>query len=146
LAALVVAIISGPALATSAAAAAAPHSPARAAAHRAGAAAGHGPAAQTAGGTQLWRRAYGKKYGGGAVDVAVSLDSSTVFVTGTVDGPSHRRIATVAYRAATGAQLWVTWYNGPLKTNSVATSVVVSPEASGCSSPAPPRREAITRA
>jgi WD40 repeat protein len=58
----------------------------------------------------------------------VSPDSSTVFVTGTVDGPSHERIATVAYRAATGAQLWVTTYNGPLKTRSIATSVVVSPD------------------
>jgi WD40 repeat protein len=125
-AALAVVIISGPALATSAAAAAATHSLAQVAAHRADA--GHGLVAQTAGGTQLWRRAYGKKYGGGAVAVAVSPDSSTVFVTGTVDGPSHERIATVAYRAATGAQLWAAWYNGPLKTNSIATSIVVSPD------------------
>jgi DNA-binding beta-propeller fold protein YncE len=127
-AALVVAIISSLALATSAAAAAAPHSPAQAAAHPAHAGAGHGPAAQTAGGTPLWRRAYGKKYGGDAVAVAVSPDSSTVFVTGTVDGPSHQRIATVAYRAATGTQLWVTWYNGPVRTHSTATSVAVSPD------------------
>src|SRR5262249_7575429 len=131
-AALAIVIIAGPVLAISTTAAAASGSPARAAAY--GVATGRqdspgAPSAQLPGGTQSWRRAYSLGVGGAAAAVAVSPDSSTVFVTGSVNGPhGHGQIATVAYRAATGAQLWVARYHGPVNTNSTATSVVVSPD------------------
>ena len=84
--------------------------------------------AQLSGGTTLWRAAYGLGFGGGAVAVAASPDSSRVFVTGSVTGPhGHSQIGTVAYRAVTGARLWVVRYHGPVNSNSTATSVVVSP-------------------
>jgi len=130
-AALAIVIIAGPVLATSTTAAAASRSPARAAVH--GVAPGRqdspgAPSAQPPGGTQLWRRTYSLGFSGGAVAVAVSPDSSTVFVTGSVTGPhGHSQIGTVAYRAATGARLWVVRYHGPVNSNSTATSVVVSP-------------------
>jgi DNA-binding beta-propeller fold protein YncE len=118
---------------TSSTAAMASGSPARASADRAVAGAGHSPGgrsgAQVPGGTRLWRRAYSLGFGGGAVAVVASPDSSTVFVTGSVTGPhGHSQIGTVAYRAATGAQLWVARYRGPVNTDSNATSLAVSPD------------------
>jgi hypothetical protein len=70
---------------------------------------------------------------GNGVDVAESLAVSpsgeTVFVTGysnqgTAAGFDY---ATVAYDAATGAQLWVSSYNGPGNGGDSAFSVAVSP-------------------
>src|SRR5262249_36940375 len=68
-------------------------------------------------GAQLWLKRYN-----GPVSVndvaralAVSPDGRTVFVTGASEGglASISDYATVAYDAATGAQLWVSRYNGP---------------------------------
>jgi DNA-binding beta-propeller fold protein YncE len=65
-------------------------------------------------GTQLWVARYnGPGSGGGqAESVAVSPNGSTVFVTGFAAGTSGTDYATVAYSAATGAQLWVKLYHG----------------------------------
>ena len=70
-------------------------------------------------GAQLWV----KRYNGpgnsddGASSVAVSPGGARVFVTGTSAkagaGAGRGDYATVAYNAATGAQLWVKRYNGP---------------------------------
>jgi WD40 repeat protein len=87
----------------------------------------------TATGAQLWV----KRYNGpanlwdAAEGVAVARDGSTVFVTGTSwvhDVPTKAGFgddyATVAYSAATGAQLWVKRYNGPANQRDLAASVV----------------------
>ena len=55
-----------------------------------------------------------------AHSVAVSPRGGTVFVTGEGFGGDY---ATVAYNAATGAQLWVGRYNGPANGDDSATSV-----------------------
>jgi DNA-binding beta-propeller fold protein YncE len=63
-----------------------------------------------------------------AWSVAVSPAGGTVFVTGYSHGAaSGYDYATVAYSAATGAQMWVRRYNGPANGNDVANSVAVSP-------------------
>jgi WD40 repeat protein len=50
----------------------------------------------------------------GATSLGVSLDGSTVFVTGGSTGAtSGFDYTTVAYRASTGAMLWAKRYNGP---------------------------------
>jgi WD40 repeat protein len=80
-------------------------------------------------GTQLWV----KRYNGPAGDdyahsVAVSPSGSTVFVTGSSTGTDDGwDYATVAYDAATGAQLWAERYNGPGSADDQAYSVAVSP-------------------
>ena len=116
--ALAIAVSTGAAVAASTAAA-----PASGALAWASTSVSNGAGAQPPGGTQLWRAAYGKDRGGSAVAVAVSPDSSRVYVTGSVSG----RIATVAYRAATGATLWVATYRGPAHTGTTAASLAVSP-------------------
>jgi WD40 repeat protein len=61
-------------------------------------------------GAQLWASRY---EGGYAPAVAVSPDGSRLFVTGTGVGATYGDLeyATVAYDAATGAQLWVSLYD-----------------------------------
>ena len=95
-------------------------------------------AAKTTAGSQLWVRRYnGPSNGtealflGGVQSVAVSPDGATVFVTGTSEGTTTSgRVdyATVTYKAATGAQLWVERYDGPAHGADAATSVAVSPD------------------
>jgi PQQ-like domain len=62
-----------------------------------------------------------------ASSVAVSPGGATVFVTGTSGNNSAVDYATVAYNAATGAQLWASRYNGPANSGDLASSVAVSP-------------------
>ena len=82
-------------------------------------------------GTRLWARRYNGPGNGDdhAYSVAVSPDGARVFVTGTSEGVGHSAFgyATVAYNAATGAQLWARRYNGPGNGFSTAWSVAVSP-------------------
>ncbi len=81
-------------------------------------------------GSQLWVTLYngpGNSFDS-ASSVAVSPGGSRVFVTGASQGTtSGLDYATVAYSAATGAQLWVKRYNGPGNGNDAASSVAVSP-------------------
>ena len=78
-----------------------------------------------ASGARLWVKRYnGPANGDDYADaVAVSPDGQTVFVTGHSQGTASVGFATVAYNAATGAQLWVSRYG-----NSAATSLAVSPD------------------
>jgi len=84
-------------------------------------------------GAQLWIRHYSGPSGGfnAAASVAVSPSGRTVFVTGASNqgrkGSLNSDYATVAYRAATGARLWVRRYNGPGNRDDEAASVAVSP-------------------
>src|SRR5262245_23276809 len=81
-------------------------------------------------GDHLWTKRYNGPGSGydAATSVAVSPTGSTVFVTGKSTGvTSDYDYATVAYNAATGAQLWIKRYNGPGNSSDVAWSVAVSP-------------------
>ena len=81
-------------------------------------------------GAQLWARRYLGPGNGfsTAWSVAVSPGGSRVFVTGSSQGASWGQdFATVAYSAATGAQLWAQRYNGPANGSDYALSVAVSP-------------------
>src|SRR5262249_25684965 len=80
-------------------------------------------------GAQLWARRYNGPVNGNdfAQSGAVSPGGGTVFVTGFSDSPSVADYATVAYNAATGAQLWAQRYNGPANSDDSALSVAVSP-------------------
>jgi WD40 repeat protein len=66
-------------------------------------------------GAELWVARYNGPAGAGsATSIAVSLDGSRVFVAGRSIGEAfYDDYATVAYDAATGAELWVARYNGP---------------------------------
>ena len=86
-------------------------------------------------GTQLWDMRFNgpsnPRDGGGGIAVAVSPGGRTVFVTGTSSKPnSVSGYATIAYRAATGGQLWATRYNAPGNGSSRASSLAVSPDGS----------------
>src|SRR5204862_359884 len=76
-------------------------------------------------GTQLWVMRYSGP--GNNTDVAralgVSPDGSTVFVTGSsCRSTGFSDYATVASRASTGRQLWVSSYNGPGNSSDTATA------------------------
>jgi outer membrane protein assembly factor BamB len=95
---------------------------------------GHGAAQAgraAVGGSQLWVSRYNGPASSGdfASSVAVSPDGGTVFVTGTTAAFTRSAdYATVAYSAATGAQLWASRYNGPANGQDVANSLAVSPD------------------
>jgi hypothetical protein len=81
-------------------------------------------------GAQLWAGRYNGPGNSSdlAYKVAVSPDGATVFVTGASNGGgSGLDYATVAYDAATGAQLWAGRYNGPGNSRDEAYSLAVSP-------------------
>lgn len=87
-------------------------------------------------GTRLWVARYDDPGLGGAaaVDLEVSPDGSTVFVTGSVDTsdvPDNIDYATVAYDASNGDQLWAATYDGPTDGNDDAADLAVSPDGSG---------------
>ena len=64
-------------------------------------------------------------------DLGVSPDGSTLFVTGTSADQSDRaRYATVAYDAATGAEVWARRYNAAGTRSEYASSLAVSPDGS----------------
>jgi hypothetical protein len=78
-------------------------------------------------GTQLWVSTYDGP--GGSYDVAHSIavapGGSKVYVTGDSVGDSYD-FGTVAYAAATGAQLWVGRYDGPSMGTEICLSVAVA--------------------
>jgi outer membrane protein assembly factor BamB len=81
-------------------------------------------------GARLWTQRYNGPANHSDVPtaVAVSPAGTTVFVTGLSEtGTGGSGYATIAYNAATGAQLWVTRYDGPARSDDVAKSVAVSP-------------------
>jgi DNA-binding beta-propeller fold protein YncE len=81
-------------------------------------------------GSQLWASQYrGPGDFTTVTAVAVSPDSSKVFVTGSSEGNgTNRDYATVAYNATTGHQLWVRRYNGPVNTGDDPAAIVVDPD------------------
>ena len=85
--------------------------------------------AYSAAGRQLWVSRYnGPANASEASSVAVNPAGSTVYVTGFSEGPSLvDYYATVAYRAATGGQRWVSRFAGPSNGNSSACCLAVSP-------------------
>jgi DNA-binding beta-propeller fold protein YncE len=81
-------------------------------------------------GAQKWVKLYN---GAGTLNyanaLAVSPDGKTVFVTGESDAKNlTAQYGTVAYNAATGAQLWAERYSGPSGSSDIAHSVAVSPD------------------
>jgi WD40 repeat protein len=80
-------------------------------------------------GAPLWTKRYNGPANGGdaAASAAVSPDGGTLYVTGTSSG-KRLDLATIAYRAATGAPIWVMRYGGGLDDR--AASLAVSPDGS----------------
>ena len=79
-------------------------------------------------GARLWVARYNGPGNGydSAASVAVSPGGSMVFVTGGSQARFSAYYSTVAYRALTGAQLWVRRYSGAGK-SAIASSVAVNP-------------------
>jgi outer membrane protein assembly factor BamB len=66
-----------------------------------------------------------------ATALDVSPDGTKVFVTGySVGATSHADVATIAYDAATGAELWVERFNGPRNRSDGGAAVGVDPDGS----------------
>ena len=78
-------------------------------------------------GAQLWVARYDNPGNGGATSVAASPNGKTVFVTGYTTAGALEDYSTVAYNAATGAQLWAARYTDPGHAFDKAYSVAVSP-------------------
>jgi WD40 repeat protein len=82
-------------------------------------------------GSHLWTKRYNGpgKAGDFAHALGVSPDGSMVFVTGGSAGSAgSAAYATVAYDASTGAQLWVSRYDGPGPRADSASALGVSPD------------------
>jgi DNA-binding beta-propeller fold protein YncE len=81
-------------------------------------------------GGRRWLARYNDLAGGDDLprSVAVSPDGRTVYVSGASAGKtSGKDYATVAYDAATGAERWVSRYNGPQNSNDRANMVIAAP-------------------
>ena len=83
-------------------------------------------------GAQRWAKRYDSTGSGDgqAYSVAVSPSGATVFVTGYTDTSSTSAgydYTTIAYKAATGAQLWLARYNGTANFTDEAVQVAVAP-------------------
>lgn len=82
-------------------------------------------------GSRLWVSRYSPAAGADSLSnaVVVSHDGRTVFVTGgsAVSEARGYDVASVAYNAANGAQLWVSRYNGPANKNEGGGSIAVTP-------------------
>jgi DNA-binding beta-propeller fold protein YncE len=84
----------------------------------------------TATGARLWIQRYNGPANHSDVPtaVAVSPTGTTLFVTGLSEtSTGGADYATIAYNTTTGAQLWVTRYHGPGRSDDEAKSVAVSP-------------------
>lgn len=87
-------------------------------------------------GTEIWNSTYDGIAGPGSLDsdeataIGVSPDGTTVFVTGNIRGEPTRNldVATVAYDAATGRELWASRYG--LKRDDTARALEVSADGS----------------
>jgi WD40 repeat protein len=80
-------------------------------------------------GTPLWFQTYNGPADDHdfANDLRVSVDGTRVYVTGGSQGSTHLDYATVAYDAATGAELWVDRYDGPIQGDDTANALAVGP-------------------
>ena len=79
-------------------------------------------------GARLWVRRYNDSRNGEdfATALALSPDGRTALVTGS-SGSGHREdFATIAYSAATGAELWIRRYDGPASSFDVPHAMTVS--------------------
>jgi hypothetical protein len=83
-------------------------------------------------GDRLWERRYDPAEGADrATALDVSPDGSTVFVTGYSTGSTGSiDYATGAYNATTGAELWVSRYDGPANGFDGASALGISPDGS----------------
>ncbi len=83
-------------------------------------------------GARLWVSRYNgpANRNDGAIAIAVDPSGTRVFVTGTSEGATigHEAYATAAYRASTGALLWVKRFSGPAAGDSNATALALSPD------------------
>jgi hypothetical protein len=80
-------------------------------------------------GTVRWTRRYDgpAHLDDGGVDIGVSLDAATVFVTGSAGGPSSSQILAIAYDAADGTRAWTTRIGSQLLFDE-AVALAVSPD------------------
>jgi DNA-binding beta-propeller fold protein YncE len=82
-------------------------------------------------GAARWSRRYAGPSGNNdnlPAALGISPDGTAVYVTGTSDSPtSGRDYATVAYRIATGARLWVSRFTGPGSFSDQANALAVNP-------------------
>jgi outer membrane protein assembly factor BamB len=80
-------------------------------------------------GAQRWVSTYDNGGINQARTIAISPNGSTLYVTGRSTGRAHLNFddATVAYKASTGAQVWVSRYNGKANKDDYANDVVVAP-------------------
>jgi DNA-binding beta-propeller fold protein YncE len=81
-------------------------------------------------GTEVWRaRSSLTEVAGFASDIAMSPDGAIVYATGgTFADPNDWDYASVAYDAATGAELWTSRYDGPAHYTDQPSSLVPSPD------------------
>src|SRR5262245_46705865 len=82
-------------------------------------------------GTRLWVRRYNDPRNGrdSPSSMLLSPDGRTVFVTGSSNSDNHREdYATIAYNAATGAELWMRRYDGPASSFDKPSALAVSPD------------------